>query len=97
MQDLSREIKEMRMEEIKESHKGFHLGEISGISHHWNDQPVHQPQVSQHSTMPTFLVVGNEGFEEQESLEDYFMEYESQTQRFKYHLSFQEFFQTKEI
>ena len=34
MQDLSREIKEMRMDRIKESTKGFHLGEGSGISHH---------------------------------------------------------------
>ena len=46
--------------------------------------------------MPTFLVVGNEGFQEQESLEEYFMEYESQTQRFKDDLSFQEFFQIKD-
>ena len=46
--------------------------------------------------MPTFLAMGNEGFQEQESLEDYFMEYESQTQRFKDHLSFQEFFQIKD-
>ena len=66
------------------------------MSHHWNDQPVHQPQVSQHSSMPTFLVVGNEGFQEQESLEEYFMEYESQAQRFKYHLIFQEFCQIKD-
>ena len=34
MQDLAREIKEMRMERIKESPKGFHLGEGSGMSHH---------------------------------------------------------------
>ena len=63
----------------KESPKLFHHGEGSGISHHWNDQLVHQPQVSQHSTMPTFFAVGNEGFQGKESLEDYFMEYESQT------------------
>ena len=92
----SREIKEMRMEIIKESSKGFHLGEGSGMSHHWNDQPVYQPQVSQHSTMPTFLAVGNEGFQEHESLENYFEEYESQNHRFKYHLIFQEFFQIKD-
>ena len=72
MQDISREIKEMIVEKIKESPKGFHLGESSGMSHHWNDQPVHQPQVSQRSTMSTFLAVGNEGFQEKESLEDYF-------------------------
>ena len=60
------------MERIKESPKGFHLGEDSGMSHHCNGQPVHQRQVSQRSNMPTFLVVGNEGFQENESLEDYF-------------------------
>ena len=43
MQDLAREIKEMRLERIKESPKGFHLGEIFVMSHHWNDHPVHQP------------------------------------------------------
>ena len=78
MQDISRKIKEMRMDRVKESPKGFHHGEGYGMSHHWNDQPVHQPQVSQCSTMPTFLAVGNDLFQEQESLEDYFMEYESQ-------------------
>ena len=78
MQDLAREIKEMRMDRIKESPKRFHLGESSGISHHWNDQPVNQPQVSQRSTVPTFLAVGNEGLQDQASLEDYFEEYESQ-------------------
>ena len=46
--------------------------------------------------MPTFLAMGNEGFEEQESLEEYFMEYESQSQRFKDHLSCQEFCHIKE-
>ena len=78
MQDLAREIKEMRMDRIKESPKGFHLGEGYGMSHHWDDQLVHQPQVSQHSTMPIFLAVGNEWFQEHEPLEDYFEEYESQ-------------------
>ena len=62
------------MDSIKESPKGFHLGEGSGMSHHWNNQPVQQPQVSQCSIMPTFLGVGNEGFQENESLEDYFEE-----------------------
>ena len=66
------------------------------MSHHWNDQPVNQPQVTHRSKMPTFMVVEKEGFQEKEHLEDYFMEYESQTQRFKDHLSFQEFFQIKD-
>ena len=79
MQGIAREIKDMRMDIYKESPKGFHHGEGSGMSHHWNDQPVHQPQVSQCSTMRTFLAMGNEGFQEQESLEEYFMDYESQT------------------
>ena len=34
MQDLAREIKEMRIDRIKESPKGFHQGEGSGMSHH---------------------------------------------------------------
>ena len=72
MQDLAREIKEMIWDRIKEYPKRFHLGEISGMSHHWNDQPVNQPQVSQRSTMPTFLAMGNEGFQEKASIEDYF-------------------------
>lgn len=42
--------------------------------------------------MPTFLEVGNGGFQEQENLEDYFMEYEAQSQRFKDNLIFQEFY-----
>ena len=73
MQDLSREIKEMRLEKIKESPKGFHLGESFGMSHHLNDQLENQPQVSQCSTMPTFLAMGNEGFQKHESLEKYFV------------------------
>ena len=96
MQDLAREIKEMRMDRIKESPKIFHLGESFGMFHHWNDQPVHQPQFSQRSTMPTFLAVGNEGLQEQASLKDYFEEYESQNHRFKDHLSFQDFCHVKD-
>ena len=46
--------------------------------------------------MPTFLAMGNEGFQKHESLEDYFEEYESQNQRFKDHLSFQEFCHIKD-
>ena len=87
MQDIAREIKEMRMDRHKESPKGFLHGEGSEISHHWHDQLVKQ-QVSQGSTMPTFLAMGNGGFQEQETLEDYFLEYEFQSQRFKYCLSF---------
>ena len=52
------------MDRYKESPKGFQHGEGSDISHHWSDRPVQQKQVSQRSTMPTFLVVGNEGFQE---------------------------------
>ena len=89
MQDIAREIKGMSMDRYKESPKGFLHGEGSNISHHWIDQPVKQQQVSQRSTMPTLLTMENEGFQEQENLEGYFMEYESQSQRFKYHLSFQ--------
>ena len=40
MQDLAREIKDMRIDKIKESPRIFHLGESSRISQHWNDQPV---------------------------------------------------------
>ena len=62
MQEIAREIKEMRMDRYKESPKGFHRGELFGMSHDWSDQSVQQQQVSQHSAMPTFLAVGNEGF-----------------------------------
>ena len=77
------------MDRHKESPQGFLHGEGFDISHHWNDQLVKQKQFSQCSTMPTFLAVGNERFQEQETLEDYFMEYECQSQRFKDHMSFQ--------
>ena len=43
MQDLTRELKDMRLDRIKEYPKIFHLGESSGMSHHWNDQSVNQP------------------------------------------------------
>ena len=39
--------------------------------------------------------MGNGRFQEQETIEDYFMEYESQSQRFKDHLRFQELSQNK--
>ena len=42
MQDIYREIKEMRMDRYKESPKGSQHGEGSGISHHWSDQPIKQ-------------------------------------------------------
>ena len=44
MQDLAREIKEMILDMIKEYPRRFHPGESSGMSHHWNDQLVNQPQ-----------------------------------------------------
>ena len=64
MQDLTREIKEMRMDRMREYPGRFHPGESSDMSHHWTGQPVNfpqAPQASQHSTMPTFLAVENEG------------------------------------
>ena len=67
------------MDRYKESSKWIQHGEGSDISHHWSDQPVQQQEVAQRSIMPTFLAVGNEGFQEQENLEYYFMEYESQS------------------
>ena len=70
MQDLAREIKEMRLGRIKEFPKRVHLRESSGMSHHWNDQPVNQPQVPQRSTMSRFLDVENEFLQGKASLED---------------------------
>ena len=49
MQDIAREIKEMRTDRIRNSPRRPHLGECSGISQHWSGQLVNQPQVS-----PTF-------------------------------------------
>ena len=71
MQDISKEIKEMRMERQKDTTRGFLHGESSRTSHHWGEQPVVH-QVSQCSTVPTFLTVGNkgEGPQEQEALGD---------------------------
>ena len=77
------------MDRYKEYPKGFLHGEGSDISHHQSDQQVKQQQVTKCSTMPKFLAVGNEGFQEQETLEEYFMEYESQSHIFKDDLSFQ--------
>ena len=34
IQDLAREIKEMRLDRLKESPRRFHPGESSGMSHH---------------------------------------------------------------
>ena len=95
MQEIAREINEMRMDRHKESHKVFLHGEGFDISHHWSDQPVKQ-QISQFSTMATFLAVENGGFEGKETVEDYFIEYESQSQKFKDHFIFQEFCQIKD-
>ena len=55
------------MDRHKESPKGFLHGEGSDIYHHWSDQRI-KKQASQCSIMPTFLVVGNGGFQEQENL-----------------------------
>ena len=97
MQDINREIKEMRMERYKDSPKGFVHEESSNISHYWCEHSALQP-VTQHSTMPTFLARGNEVGETQkeENLGDYLLEYESQYYRFKEHLNFQGFCQIKE-
>ena len=46
--------------------------------------------------MPTFLAMENEGLHEQASLEDYFVKYDFQNQRFKDHMSFQEFCHLKD-
>ena len=46
--------------------------------------------------MPSFLVVENEGPQEQASLEDYFVEYDSQSQRFKESFSFQDYCHLKD-
>ena len=35
MQDLAREIKEMRIDRLKESPRRPHPGESPGMSHHW--------------------------------------------------------------
>ena len=80
------------MERHKETPRRFLLGESFGTSHHSGEQPLMQ-KVSQRSTMPTFLAVGNGGGgpQAQENLEDYFLEYESQSQRFKDNLKFREF------
>ena len=43
MQDLPRDIKEMRMDKMKESPGRFCPGEKSSMSHHQNGQPVNQP------------------------------------------------------
>lgn len=97
MQNLSREIKEMRVKRRRETPTGLPNGETSGTSHYLYEKPTTQ-KASQFSTMLTILAIGNgaRGPQEQEALSDYFLEYESQSQRFKEHLTFQEFFQIKE-
>ena len=82
MQDLAKEIKDMRMDRMRESPGRFHVGEGFYMSHHWTSQPMipsQTHQVSQCSTMPSFLAVENEGPQEQASLEDYFVEYDSKS------------------
>ena len=62
MQNLSKEIKEMRVDRMRESLGRFHQGESSDMSHFGTGQPVslpQAPQASQRSTMPTFLAVEN--------------------------------------
>jgi len=64
MQDLAREIKDMRVDRMRESLGRFHLGESFDMSHHGTSQPVNlsqAPQASQRSTMPNFLAMENEG------------------------------------
>ena len=72
MQDLAKEIKEVRMDRMREFPGRFHPGESSDMSHHWTGQSVNlsqAPQASQRSTMPNFLAMDNEGPQEQASLE----------------------------
>ena len=78
MQNIAREIKEMRMERHKETPRMFLHGESSGTLHHWGEKLVMQ-QVSQCSTMHTFVVAGNGGggSQEQDTLEDYFLDRKS--------------------
>ena len=69
----------MRMDIMMESLGIYHQGESSDMSHYGTGQPVslpQAPQASQCSTMPTFLVVENEGLQEPTSLEGYFVEYD---------------------
>ena len=99
MQDFSKEIKEMRIDRMRESLGIFHQGEIYDMSQFGTGQPVSLPpvpQASQCSTMPTFLAVENEGLQELTYLEGYFIEYDSQSQRFKDNLSFQDFCHLKD-
>ena len=94
MQDLAKDIKEMWVDKMRKSPKRFQLGESSDMSHHGTGQPVDlppAPQASKCSTMPTFLVVENEGPHDKASIEEYFVEYDSQSQKFKDNLSFQDF------
>ena len=91
MKDLSKDIKEMRMDRMREYLGRFHQGESSDMSHYGTGKPVSlpkAPQASQHYTIPTFLAVENEGPQDKTSLEGYFVEYDSQSQRFKDSLSF---------
>jgi len=81
MQDLTKEIKEMRVERRRETPRGLKNGESCGASHHCYEK-LEMHKASQSSTMPTFLAVGNGvgGPQEHNALSDYFLEYESQSQ-----------------
>ena len=62
MQNISKEIKEMRVDRMRESLRIFHQRESSDMSHFGTGQPVslpQAPQTSQRSTMPTFFAVDN--------------------------------------
>ena len=76
MQDISKDIKNMRFERQKESPRGFHQGESFDTSHLWREKTVAQPS-SQCSTMPTFLSLeGEEGKPlREETLGDYCSKY----------------------
>ena len=85
------------MERYKETPRRSQHGEIPNTSHYWCEKLALQ-LVPQCSTMPTFLTIGDElgGTQEEETLGDYFLEYESQSKRFKEHLNFQEFCRIKD-
>ena len=74
MQNIAKDIKEMRLERQKKSHRGFHHGESSSTSHSWCEQAVVQPS-SQRSTMPRFLSLESEvgGPLREKTLGEYFV------------------------
>ena len=80
MQNIARDLKEMRH---KEDPRGFYH-EASTSTSPCVEQSATHPSLH-HSTMPSFLSEERE----EETLGDYFVEYESQSRRFKEHLRFQ--------